>query len=235
MFSYFIFNGVHSRDMGIYLNAAAPIMRGKERVTNATVLGCAGTLTLTEGEDVYEPYTQQLVVRARDPQAVTRWLRGDGYITFSTDPDKRQRCRVVNQMQYKKISKHLEWYEAQVQIYCQPLKELIHEPEYAYVSGATLTNLGDTTEKPVLTLEGAYGDLAVSAGGKTLTITGLDQELGGCVIDSGANALLSYDKTLLLTNLTAGEFPALPVGASSIQLTGSHIGTVTIGRRQRWV
>lgn len=235
MFSYFIFNGVHSRDMGIYLAAAAPIMRGKERVTNATVLGRAGTLTLPEGEDVYEPYTQQIVVRAKDPQAVTAWLRGDGYITFSTDPDRRQKCRVVNQLQYKKISKHLEWYESQVQIYCQPLKELIHEPEYAYVSGGTLTNLGDTVERPVLTLTGAYGDLAVSGGGKTLTITGLDQELGGCVIDSGANALLSYDKTQLITNLTAGEFPVLPVGASSIQITGAHAGTATIWRRQRWV
>lgn len=235
MFSYFIFNGVHSRDMGIYLAAAAPIMRGKERVINTTVLGRGGTLTQTEGEDVYEPYTQQLVVRVRDPQAVIKWLRGDGYITFSTDPDKRQRCRVVNQMQYKRTSKHLEWYEAQVQFYCQPLKELIHEPEYAYVSGATLTNLGDTTEKPVLTLEGAYGDLAVSGGGKTLAITGLDQELGGCVIDSGANALLSYDKTQLITNLTAGEFPALPVGRSAIIISGAHTGNATIGRRQRWV
>ena len=174
MYSYFIWNGVHSRDMGIYLSGPAPIMRGKERVSNMTVLGRAGTLTLTEGEDVYEPYTVQLTVRAREPiNTVYKWLRGSGYVTFSGEPDVRQPARIINQVQLTKISKHLSYWEGAVQFMCQPLKELIHEPEYAVTNGATLVNLGDVTEKPVFTLEGAYGNIALGIGDSELLIANL--------------------------------------------------------------
>lgn len=235
-FSYFIWNGVHSRDMGIYLDGPAPIMRGKERVIEQTVLGRAGTLTLPDGEDNYEPYVVQVTVRAREPiSEINKWLRGDGYVTFSGEPDRRQKARVINQTQFKKISKHLSYWESAVQFKCQPLKELIHEPEYTVTNGAQLTNLGDVTERPVLTFAGAYGDLTVGAGGRTLTITGLPQELGGCVIDCGAGYVLSYDQTQLITNLSSGDFPEIPVGKSALSISGSHTGIVTIGRRQRWL
>ena len=236
MFSYFIWNGVHSRDMGIYLSGPAPIMRGKERVSNMTVLGRPGTLTLTEGEDVYEPYTVQLTVRAREPiNTVYRWLRGSGYVTFSGEPDVRQPARIVGQVQLTKISKHLSYWEGNVQFYCQPLKELIHEPEYAVTNGAQLVNLGDVTEKPVFTFDGAYGDIALGIGDSELVIANLPQEAGGCVVDCDAGYVLSFDRTQLLTNLSAGDFPTIPVGTSTLRIGGSHTGTVTIGRRQRWL
>jgi phage-related protein len=236
VFSYFVFNGVNSRDMGVYLANPAPIMRGKERVTEQTVLGLAGTLTLPDGEDNYEPYVQQLVLRAREPiSEISKWLRGDGYVTFSGEPDRKQKARVINQTQFKKISRHLTYWEGTVQFRCQPLKEALHEAEYAVSNGAAITNLGDVTERPVFTFTGAYGNFTVSAGGKTLAITGLDQDLGGCVIDCGAGYVLSYDKTQLITNLSGGEFPELKPGQNTLTLTGSHLGTVTIGRRQRWL
>ena len=236
MFSYFIWNGINSRDMGIYLSAPAPIMRGKERVTEQTVLGLAGTLTLPDGEDNYEPYVQQLVLRAPEPVSkIHAWLRGDGYVTFSGEPDRKQKARVINQTQFKRISRHLGYWEGTVQFRCQPLKEALYEDETTVTNGAALTNLGDVTERPVFTLTGAYGDLTISAGGKTLVIANLPQDLGGCVVDCGAGYVLSFDKTQLITNLSAGEFPALPVGHSTLVLAGSHLGTVTIGRRQRWL
>lgn len=236
MFSYFIFNGINSRDMGIYLAAPAPIMRGKERVTNQTVLGAAGALTLTEGEDIYEPYTQQLILRAREPiDRVHRWLRGDGYVTFSGEPDRKQRARIVNQTQFKRISANLKYWEGTVQFYCQPLKEALHEETYAVSSGATIVNLGDVTEHPVFTLAGAYGTISVSAGGNTLIITGLAQSLGGCVIDCAAGYILSFDQTQLITNLSSGDFPKLLTGANTLTITGSSPGSVTIGRRMRWL
>ena len=235
-FSYFIWNGIHSRDMGIYLSGAAPILRGKERVATPTVPGRAGTLTLAEGDDVYEPYTVQIVLRVKEPVSeALKWLRGDGYVTFSGEPDRRQKARIVSQMQFKPISKHLHYREGTVAFYCQPLKEALYEDEYTVTSGAKITNLGDVSEKPIFTLSGAYGNFTLSAGGRTLAVTGLDQDLGGCVIDCDAACVLSYDKTQLITNLSGGEFPALPVGESTLVLTGDHLGTVTIGRRQRWL
>lgn len=235
MFSYFIFNGINSRDRGIYLDAPAPVMRGKERVTQVTVLGRAGTLTLPEGEDVYETYTQQLILRSKNPAPnVSAWLRGEHYVTFSTELDRKQLARVINQTSFKRISYGLAWYEGTVQFLCQPLKELIHEPEHAVTSGQVLVNLGDVTEKPLLTLDGAQGDITVSAGGKTLTINALPSAYGGCVIDSDAGMLLSFDGTELLTGLTEGEFPVLAPGRNTLTMSGT-VGAVTIRRRQRWL
>lgn len=236
MFSYFIFNGVHSRDMGVYLAGPAPVMRGKKRVIQQTVLGRPGALIIPESEDAYEPYTQQLILRAREPvNGISKWLRGEHYITFSGEPDRKQLATVINQTQFKKVSKHLSYWEGTVQFLCQPLKEAIHEESYLITSGDTITNLGDTDEKPLLTLEGAYGDFAISAGGRVLAVTGLGQSYGGCVIDCDAQLMLSYDKTELLTNLTAGDFPVLKEGDNTVLITGSHPGAVTIGRRQRWL
>lgn len=240
MFSYFVWNGVNSRDMGIYLDAPAPVIRGKERTVDATVLGRAGTLTLTEGEDIYEPYTQQLILRAReDAHEVSKWLRGSGWVSFSAEPEKRQQARVINQISFKKMSRHLSWYEGTVAFHCQPLKRLVHEGEYAIVHAASVTNLGDVTERPVITLTGAYGDISLGfAHGSAielLTITGLDEDYGGCVVDCGARQLLSLDGKTLLTNLTGGVFPFIEPGTAEFRLTGSHAGTATIGRRQQWL
>lgn len=237
MYSYFIWNNKSSRAMGIYLDAPAPIMRGKERMSEAVVLGRAGTLLLSQGEDNYEPYTQQLILRAPAPASgVFKWLRGGGYVTFSGEPDRKQAARVLNQVQFKRVSRHLSWYEGTVAFYCQPLKSLIHEPNYEIVSGATVRNLGDVREKPVITLAGAYGDFTVGFGDSLLTVEGLNQSYGGCIVDSGAQALLSLDGQTLLTNLTGGEFPTIPAGSMpAFVLSGSHTGAATIGRRQRWL
>lgn len=239
MFSYFVFNGVNSRDRGIFLDAAPVLMRGKERVTDVTVLGRAGTLTLTEGSDIYEPYTVGVLMRAREPQGTLyKWLRGDGYITFSTEPERKQKCRVVNQTQFKRVSRNLNWYEGTVQFLCQPLKEALHEQSYALSAGATVRNTGDVTERPVLTLTGASGDVNVGfyqdGAIDVFTIADLDAAYGGVVIDSENRMVTSLDGSTLLTNLSSGEFPTIEPGAATLRISGSY-GTVTIGRRERWL
>lgn len=237
MYSYFVFNGIDSRDMGVYLAGPAPIMRGKERVTEATVLGRAGALTLTEGEDIYEPYTQQLILRAREPiHEISKWLRGAGWVTFSGEPEVKQQARVVNQTRFKKISQHIAYWEGTVQFLCQPLKQLVHPRIYGIASGQTLANVGDVAERPTITLTGAYGDIDLSVnGGEPLRIEGLEVSYGGCVIDCDARELLSLDKTELLTRLTTGDFPSLPVGRSTVTISGGHTGTAMIARKEQWL
>lgn len=236
MYSYFIFDGINSRDRGIYLDAPAQVIRGKKRVTQVTVLGRPGALTLPEGDDVYEPYTQQLILRAKNPaQNVLSWLNGQKYVTFSTEPDKRQLAEVINQVSFKRVSYGLDWYEGTVQFLCQPLKELIHEPVQAAVNGTVFVNLGDTVEKPLITMDGAAGDFTVSMGGNTLAVKGLDSSYGGCIIDCDAGMLLSYDGTELLTALTEGDFPELVPGRNTVAIDGVTVGTVTVRRRQRWL
>lgn len=237
MYSYFVFNGIDSRDMGVYLAAPAPIMRGKKRVVQATVLGRAGALLLPEGDDVYEPYTQQLILRAREPvHDISKWLSGEGWVTFSGEPEYKQPAIVIDQMQFKKVSRHIAYWEATVAFLCQPFKRLVNERTQGIASGGTLVNLGDVSEKPLITLTGASGNIAVTVGEQEpLLIEGLDASYGGCVIDCDAMELLSLDGSELLTNLTTGDFPYFPVGRSTLTVTGSAPGAITVARRERWL
>lgn len=238
MRSYFIWKGQDSRDWGIALKGPAPIVRGKERVTTAVIPGRAGSYHLTEGDGILDTYLQTLTARiplsAIDRGALS-WLSGSGYITFSTMPDRQQQARLINQVTLNKISYHLDWYEGTLAWECQPYKELLHEPTQTLLSASnTLRNLGDVEEKPLITVAGS-GDFALTVNGKVFTVTGITAEQGGCVIDSDACEVLTYDNTTLITAQSAGEFPVLTPGSNTISWTGASVTGVTVLRRQRWL
>ena len=237
MHSYFIWKNQDSRDWGIYLKAPAPIIRGKERVQNVTIPGHAGAYHLTEGDGIYDTYLQTLT--ARIPQiaidrGALKWLSGDGYITFSTLADKRQKARLINQVQLNKVSYNLGWYEGTLAWECQPLKEMLYEPTDTLLSsGTTLYNIGDAPEKPLITVTGS-GDFALTVGSAVFTITGITAAQAGAVIDCDACEVLTPAGDLI-TNQSAGEFPEFAVGSNTVSWTGASVTGVAALRRQRWV
>ncbi len=238
MHSYFIWKNEDSRDWGIYLKAPAPIVRGKERVQNVTIPGRAGSFQILEGDGIFDTYLQSLV--ARIPQtAVNRgalkWLSGEGYITFSTMPDKRQKARLINQVTLNKLSYNLGWYEGTLAFECQPLKELLHEPtDVLLSSGSTLYNVGDVPEKPLFTVTGS-GDFALTVNDEAFAVADITAEQGGCIIDCDTCEVLTYDGTTLMTGQSAGEFPVFKAGSNTISWTGASVTGVTVQRRQRWL
>ena len=236
MRSYFIFNDVHSAHWGILLREPAAVIRARERVTTFSVPGRAGALTLTEGERIFEPYPQR--IRLSIPYdavqaGVLDRLTGAGEVTFSTDPGKKQDCRVIEEVSLTKVSYHINWYEGAITFECQPYKKLIHEDENAVLSsGSVLTNLGDVTEKPVWKVDGS-GDFTLTVGESEFSLTGMPE--GGCIIDSGAEMVTSQDGAQLLTDISEGLFPALRKGANTVSWSGSSVTRVIACRRQRWI
>ena len=152
--NYFIWKNKDCRSMGVKLAAPVPIIRPEERVQHIQIPGRVGDLTLLEGQNIYNSYIQTasiMVHGGRRIREVYDWLRGADYVTFSGEPDKKQPARIIGAVTLNKHSHNLDWWEGEVQFYCQPLKEKLQEETVTVTSsGTTVRNNGDVTAKPMI-------------------------------------------------------------------------------------
>lgn len=229
---YFQWNNIRSTDMGIIMNAAQEIIKPEERVQHVTIPGRRGELTQTEGDDIYNSYIQTVGIAVRGVNqvaAVENWLKGDGYVTFSSEPTLKQRARVIGAVTMTKHSRNLDWWEGDVQFYCEPVKRLIvEEPILLTESGETVVNPGHMASKPAILIEGS-GLVTLRIGGNVLTLPDLQS---GWTVDSETEWVL--DGQAPLTGVCRGDFPVIPVGESAIQWTGD-VTQVTITPRWRFL
>ena len=226
----FIWNGASSRVMGIRLQAMPEIIRPEERVNHVTIPGRSGELTITEGEDIYNSYIQTIPMAVFTPEAVKdaeRWLRGSGWVTFCSEPELKQKARVINAVTFKKHGRNSEYWDGDVQFYCDPIKYLITEEEIEVTSsGTTVANPGDMVAFPKIAITGS-GLITVSAGGKTLTIPNC---VSGWVIDS-ENEWITQNG-IPQVNACSGNFPVFNTGNNTVTFTGNVTKlTITPGWR----
>ena len=230
--SYFVWNGIDCRSMGIKLAAPVPIVRPEERVEHIEIPGRSGDLTLVEGEHIYNSYIQTaslLVKGGMRIREIYDWLRGSGYVTFSGEPDRKQAARIIGAVTLEKQSRNLDWYAGDVQFYCQPLKQLLQDETVTLTTiGASIYNRGDVNSKPRIT--------ATFSGGGYITINGATIRpaavAGGtfvfdcdaCVITNSAGTT-SYESD--------GTFPVLKPGANAV--TGSNWTSLVFERRERFL
>lgn len=233
--SYFIWKNVDCRAMGCRLSGPAPIIRPEERVQHIQIPGRSGDLTQLEGENIYNSYIQTVTLIAHGAARMRQiydWLRGSGYVTFSGEPDKQQAARIIGAVTLNKHSYHLDWWEGEVQFYCQPLKEKMHPEGSVLTASGTIVNMGDVMSRPVIKATASGSTMVVSAGGNELTVTGLTSG-NVYVIDSDAMEVLTGDMTQLLTENSSGDFPVLQIGANTV--SGSGWSKLEIDRRERYL
>ena len=235
--SFFIWNGIDCRSKGVIMRGPAPIVRAEERVKHVELPGDAGDLTETEGDNIYNSYIQTASISVRGAQNVRniyRWLRGAGYVTFSGEPDRKQKARVIGAITLNRVSRNLDHWAGEVQFYCQPFKELLREEKVTLTAAGSVRNNGDVTCKPMWKVTVASGKTSISltAGGNTIAVTSLS---GGAVIwiDSKTMEVFNSDKTVLLTKNSTGEWPVLLEGANTV--TGSNWASVEIEKMERYV
>ena len=240
--SFFIWKGKDCRSMGIVMRGPAPIVRPEERVQHVQIPGVSGDMTETEGENIYNSYIHTVSMSVRGGfrvREVYRWLRGEGYLTLSGEPDKRQKARVIGAITLNKVSRNLDNWAGEVQFYCQPLKELLTESKVTVTStGASVVNTGDVNCRPLykITTSGTSISLGASGTGtpasNTMTATGLTS---GVVywIDAETMEVWNADKSATVTEKSAGEFPVLAPGTNT--LTFSGISSIEITKRERFL
>lgn len=234
--SFFIWNGIDCRSRGVIMRGPAPIIRAEERVKHVEIPGRAGDLTEVEGENIFNSYIQTITISVRDRMNVRniyKWLRGSGYVTFSGEPDRKQAARVIGAITLNRVSRNIDHWAGEVQFYCQPFKQLLQEAKVTIGAlGSTVRNSGDVTCRPMWKVTPSGSAAAVSAGGKTLAVTGLTS---GTVIwiDSETMEIWNADRSALLTANSAGEFPVLNPGANTV--SGSGWSSIEIEKRERYL
>lgn len=234
--SYFIWKGRDCRDMGVKLQGPVPIVRPEERVQHVEIPGRSGDLTELEGENIFNSYIQTATIMVQGGYRVREiynWLKGAGYITFHGEPDRKQRARIVGAITLNKHSRNLDWWVGEVQFYCQPLKQKLTEDTVTITSsGSNVMNAGDVESRPKITAKASGSSMTITAGGKSLTITGLTSG-SEYIIDSEIMEVSNAARTALLTKDSIGSFPVLNPGSNSI--TGSGWSKLVIDRRERFL
>ena len=224
----FTWNGVSSTSEGIRLREMPQIVRPEERVNHIVIPGRSGELTETEGTDIYNSYIQTVPI-AVDSLAHVKdiewWLRGDGYVSFCNESNRKQRARVINAVTFQKHSKNSSWYEAEVQFYCSPLKEQLSESSVEITtSGGTITNPGDVESRPLITIIGS-GDITIRINDRALVLEGV---VSGWKVDSDLEWVI--DGTTPLSGVCSGDFPRIRTGESAVQWTGNVTKLIILPR-----
>lgn len=234
MRNYFLFNGEDSRAHGVYVRTPAPIVRAAERVKHIEIPGRQGDLTSVEGVGTFKPYTQNIDITVCGKVNVEycyKWLQGGGFVTFSSDSDKRQTAYVVNAITLERLSRDLDWWKGQVSFYCQPLKESIAgDRTETLPANGRVSNNGDVEEYPVIIVYGS-GDVAITVDGGEFTLNDLPD--GVYTIDTEASEVIDASGELV-TRLSAGVFPVFPVGISHVMWKGDNVSKVEVTRRVRF-
>jgi len=227
---YFIWNGVRSDTKHIIFNERVPIVRPEERVEHIVIPGRPGELTQAEGEDIFNSYIQTVPIAVdglANVPAAEAWLKGDGYVTFDTQSSLKQRARIINAVTFQRHSKNANWYEGEIQFYCDPIKmPATDETITVTSSGTALSNPGTLPAFPMITITGS-GAVSITIAGETLVIPSLTS---GWVADCENQWLLQSGVPQM--NAWTGKFPKIPVGNSTVAWTG-NITKLVINPRWR--
>ena len=233
---WFKWNGTRSDTKNIEINEAPQIIRPEERIEHITIPGRSGDMTLLEGENIFNSYIQTVTLLAKGASRmgeIYSWLRGSDYVTFSGEPDRKQSARIIGAITLNKHSKNQDWWEGEVQFYCQPLKMLLTDPVVTVTSsGTSMINRGDVTAKPLIKLTASAASATVAAGGNSITVTGLTSS-SVYYIDSDSQEVYNADRSVILTAGSTGAFPVLTCGSNSV--TGSGWSKLEINRRERFL
>lgn len=236
--AYFVWKGEDCRGRGILLSAPVPIVKPEERVQHVTIPGRPGELTLTEGEGIYQSYIQTVSIVMEGAfriNEIQNWLKGSGYVTFHGEPQRKQQARVIGAVTLTKHSRRSDWWEGEVQFYCEPLKENLTEAtETITSSGSTVMNLGDVPARPLLQVTASGTTVVVAAGGNELTITGATSSRV-YYIDCDAQSIwhIESNEIVVDTQLSSGNFPVLQKGSNSV--TGSGWSSIMVTKRERFL
>ena len=233
--SFFIWNGIDCRSRGVIMRGPAPIIRAEERVKHVEIPGQPGDLTETEGENIFNSYIQTVGIMVRgayNVRNIYKWLRGAGFVTFSSEPDRKQAARVIGAITLNKHSHNTDIWTGEMQFYCQPFKQKLREEKITLSSAGSVRNEGDVEARPLWKVTASDSTVVITAGGKTLTLT--DYTSGAvALVDSVSMTVLKGDGTADWTRWSSGEFPVLQPGDNTV--TGSGWSSLEIEKRERFL
>lgn len=235
--SFFVWNGTDCRLMGIIMRGPAAIIRPEERVQHVTIPGRSGDLTELEGKDIFNSYIQTVSISVRGGyprvRAVMNWLKGEGFVTFSGEPDRKQKARVIGAITLNRVSRNIDNWAGEVQFYCEPFKRLLIEKTVQITTPGDVYSLADVTARPKWTVTVPEGQTSfwLSSGGRRIDVTGIPA--GEYVVDSEVMEVVPAAGVPVVTSYSTGDFPVLEPGVNAVN--GENWSKVVIDKRERFL
>ena len=247
---WFEWNGVKCTEYGMHVLGQPSIISAAERVSNEEIPGRSGTLTLLEGDNIFDDITLAVTCVIDSPyetvegESVSRiakicaWLRGNGEIKFANQSDGYYKGRMSSQISFDKIVSGDPHRAFQVQFRCQPFFYLDSGETAITIpvadSPKQLTNPGNIPSQPVIKLTGT-GEGTIMAGGSTMLINSFE-DIEYLMLD--CEAKIAYtgapgdpsDPLKLLGTRVTGEWLTIPTGTSFFTMTGDITSAVITPR-----
>lgn len=229
---YIIFKNIDSRLVsGLIITSLAPITKAKMRTETITIDGRDGSIINDLGYESYEKTISIGLTRNYDLDYIMAWLNGEGEITFSNEPDKVYRVKVIEQIDYEKL---IKFKTAEITFETQPFKYSNIEGKKIFdLSGKTeieIRNIGNHFSKPLITLYGSGGVNVSLNGNQVFSLDLAEDEF--ITLDSEEQE--AYKDGILKNRQMEGQFIYLPVGKNTITWTGS-LTKIEITRYSRWL
>jgi phage-related protein len=219
MNDWFSWNDVRCTDYGIHVSEQPPITLPAERASYVNVPGRPGSLTILEGDDVYDDLLLTatcFISRLDELDTVASYLKGGGKVTFANRQEGFYHARIVNQIAFEKILRGNPHRSFAVNFRCKPFFYLDDSPQFSFThSGTFLTNLGSVYSEPIITVYGS-GEISLMVGMTIVELTGI---AGSITLDTPR--MEAYNGVMGMNSNMSGDFPMLLPGANAISWSGN--------------
>ena len=219
MNDWFIWNGKKCTEYGIHVQEQPPITIPAERATFTNISGRSGSLTMLEGDDVYDDMiltAQCMVSDASRISEIAAYLKGSSTVTFANRQGGFYYARIVNQISFEKILRGNPHRSFAVNFRCKPFWYQENVPEITVTtSGTFVNNPGSVYSEPVITVYGS-GEITLMVG---MTIVELDGITDSITLDTPL--MEAYKDTTSMNSCMSGDFPKLLPGQNAISWTGN--------------
>jgi predicted phage tail component-like protein len=219
--SYFIFNSIRSDDLHLYIEHLPPIIKPPEKYELIKVNGSSVVRINQQGYDMYEKPIS-VGFREDNIENVMNWLRGQGKLILSNEPDKYYDVYIPKQIDYEKA---LRFRKANVVFLTQPYKHATGEEE---TTARTVINQGNTECLPLMTIYGSGAVDVLINGIKACTVT-ISEYI---TLDGEEQEASKGD--VLQNRVMVGEFPKLSPGENILTFSGNVTNVKTLVR-SRWL
>lgn len=229
--NYFIYKGKNSKEFNsLVVQELPPITKPPIKYSATTIDGLDGDIIETLGYKAYDKEISIGLKNTSEIDEIIEWLTGHGELILSNESDKYYNAQTIQQIDFDRL---VRFRTAKIKFHVQPYKyseiEGIDTENTSSVQTITITNNGNTTSKPIITLTGS-GEIDINYNNKEIKFT--FDESGIATFDSEKQEV-SHAEILLNRNMI-GDFIELNKGDNTFSWTG-EITKWEIQKRSRWI
>lgn len=216
-----------SRELELYMEKCPEKISPKRRDETFTVPGRHGNLTTTDG--AFETYIRSAEFIVRNEKRIDEicaHFKGSGWLTFDTEPDRKYKVRIANQIEFSHIIRHLKRFIVEFEV--QPFGYEVLPQTIVKTEPFSLFNNGTFDSEPVITIFGT-GNITLYVNNQNVALAGVS---GKIIIDSEMQN--AYSGSISMNNKMYGDFPTFVSGENNISWTG-NVTKLEVQPNWRWL